>query len=124
MLDHELNELGRRMGLPGLAFSPQGLAALDVSGMGRLYFEKRQRHQVEELLLYLARPFPPHDSRLPERALAFCHYHHSHAFPLTAGIQDDTLILLIRLDQRQATAATLESAILTLAQAMNSLQEG
>ena len=43
MLDHELNAFGMRMGLPGLAFSPQGLVALDVSGMGRLYFEKQQR---------------------------------------------------------------------------------
>ena len=42
MLDHELNAFGMRMGLPGLAFSPQGLVALDVSGMGRLYFEKQQ----------------------------------------------------------------------------------
>ena len=32
MLDHELNAFGMRMGLPGLAFSPQGLVALDVSG--------------------------------------------------------------------------------------------
>ena len=67
MLDHELNAFGMRMGLPGLAFSPQGLVALDVSGMGRLYFEKQQRHGREELLVYLARPFPPHDSTLPER---------------------------------------------------------
>ena len=33
MLDHELNAFGMRMGLPGLAFSPQGLVALDVNGM-------------------------------------------------------------------------------------------
>ena len=46
MLNHELNTFGLRMGLPGLAFSPQGLVALDVSGMGRLYFEKQQRHGV------------------------------------------------------------------------------
>ena len=70
MLDHELNAFGMRMGLPGLAFSPQGLVALDVSGMGRLYFEKQQRHGQEELLVYLARPFPPHDSTLPDRPRA------------------------------------------------------
>ena len=28
MLDHELNAFGLRMGLPGLAFSPQGLLSL------------------------------------------------------------------------------------------------
>ena len=122
MLNHELNTFGLRMGLPGLAFSPQGLVALDVSGMGRLYFEKQQRHGEEELLVYLARPFPPHDSTLPERALALCHYRHARAFSLTAGMQGDNLILLTRLPERQATAALLEEAVMELARVMNHLQ--
>ena len=121
MLDHELNAFGLRMGLPGLAFSPQGLVALDVSGMGRLYFEKQQRHGEEELLGYLARPFPPHDSTLPERALALCHYRHARAFSLTAGMKGDNLILLTRLPERQATAALLEEAVMELARVMNHL---
>lgn len=122
MLNHELNTFGLRMGLPGLAFSPQGLVALDVSGMGRLYFEKQQRHGEEELLVYLARPFPPHDSTLPERALALCHYRHARAFSLTAGMKGDNLILLTRLPKRQATAALLEEAVMELARVMNHLQ--
>ena len=122
MLDHELNAFGMRMGLPGLAFSPQGLVALDVSGMGRLYFEKQQRHGQEELLVYLARPFPPHDSTLPERALALCQYRHAHALSLTAGMKGDTLILLTRLPERQTTAALLEEAVMELARVMNHLQ--
>ena len=122
MLDHELNAFGLRMGLPGLAFSPQGLVALDVSGMGRLYFEKQQRHGEEELLVYLARPFPPHDSTVPERALALCHYRHARVFSLTAGMKGDSLILLTRLPERQATAALLEEVVMELARVMNHLQ--
>ncbi len=122
MLDHELNELGKRMGLPGLSFSAAGLVALDVSGMGRLCLEKRQRRQTGELLVYLVQPCPPHDSGLPERALAFCHYHHGHAFPLMAGMQGDNLLLLVRLEERQVTAATLEAVIQALDTAMNTLQ--
>ena len=122
MLDHELNAFGMRIGLPGLGFSPQGLAALDVSGMGHLYFEKQQRHGDVELLVYLARPFPPHDSTLPERALALCHYRHARAFSLTAGMKGDTLILLTRLPERQVTAALLEEAVMELARVMNHLQ--
>ena len=122
MLDHELNAFGLRMGLPGLAFSPQGLVALDVSGMGRLYFEKQQLHGEEELLVYLARPFPPHDSTLPERALALCHYRHARVFSLTAGMKGDSLILLTRLPERQATAALLEEVVMELARVMNHLQ--
>lgn len=122
MLDHELNAFGTRMGLPGLTFSPQGLAALDVSGMGRLHFERQSRHGEEELLVYLARPFPPHDSGLPARALALCHWRHAPAFPLTAGLKDDTLILLVRLPERQVTAARLEEAVMELARAMDHIQ--
>lgn len=122
MLDHELNAFGMRMGLPGLAFSPQGLAALDVSGMGRLYFERQQRRGEEELLLYLSRPFPPYDGTLPERALALCHFRHASAFPLTAGMKGDILILLTRLPERQVTAALLEDAVMELARVMNHLQ--
>lgn len=122
MLDHELNAFGMRMGLPGLVFSPQGLVALDVSGMGRLYLEKQQRHGDVELLVYLARPFPPHDSTLPERALVLCHYRHARAFPLTAGMKGDTLLLLTRLPERQVTTALLEEAVMELARVMNHLQ--
>lgn len=122
MLDHELNAFGTRMGLPGLSFSPQGLAALDISGMGRLYFEKHQRHGEEEVLVYLARPFPPHDGALPERALALCHHRHARIFSLTAGMKGDSLILLTRLSERQATAPLLEEAVMELARVMNQLQ--
>lgn len=122
MLDHELDALWKRMGLPPLRFSPQGLIALDIDTMGRLHFERQQRHGEEELLLYLARPCPAHDRTLPERALALCHYHHARAFPLTAGMRGDTLILLTRLPERQATAARIETAVMELAQAMDDLQ--
>ena len=40
MLEQELNEFGRRMGLPALTFNSDGLAALDVERMGRLHLEK------------------------------------------------------------------------------------
>ena len=86
MLEQELNEFGRRMGLPGLSFSPDGLAALDVERMGRLHLEKGGKPGAEELLVYLARPCPAHDREAPERALELCHYRHPRPFPLSAGV--------------------------------------
>ena len=32
MIDHEIAELGRRMGMPGLTFPSSGIIALDVEG--------------------------------------------------------------------------------------------
>ena len=58
----------------------------------------------------------------PERALALCHFRHASAFPLTAGMKGDTLILLTRLPERQVTAALLEDAVMELARVMNHLQ--
>ena len=39
-----------------------------------------------------------------------------------AGMQGDNLLLLVRLEERQVTAATLEAVIQTLDTAMNTLQ--
>lgn len=40
MIDHELNELGRRLGLPGLALNDEGRLQLDMEGVGALSFER------------------------------------------------------------------------------------
>lgn len=124
MLDRELGEFGRRMGLPGLAFNGNGLAALDVSRVGRLHFEKCSSAGEPELLLYLARESPPHDRGLPERALAECHHGRPRPYPLTAGMAGDRLILLTRLPERQATAAEMEKAALFLKERMDHLNPG
>ena len=124
MLEQELNEFGRRKGLPGLSFSPSGLAALDVERMGRLHLEKSGKPGAEELLVYLARPCPAHDREAPERALALCHYRHPRPFPLSAGMHGDQLIMLTRLQEREVTAANLEKTALFLADAMNNVIQG
>lgn len=124
MLERELNEFGRRMGLLGLNFGPDGLVALDVERMGRLHLERGGRAGAEELLLYLARPFPAHDREAPERALTLCHYRYPRPFPLSAGIHGEQLIMLTRLTERDATAANMEKAVLMLADAMNKVNQG
>lgn len=124
MLERELNEFGRRMGLPGLNFGPDGLVALDVERMGRLHLERGGRAGAEELLLYLSRPFPAHDGEAPERALTLCHYRYPRPFPLSAGIHGEQLIMLTRLTERETTAANMEKAVLMLADAMNKVNQG
>ncbi len=121
MLERELSEFGRRMGLQELAFGQNGLVALDVERLGRLHLEKNERAGRTELLVYLARPCPAHDRQAPERALALCHYRHPRPFPLSAGVHGDQAIVLTRLPEREATAANLEKAVLLLADAMRTL---
>lgn len=121
MLEGELAEFGRRMGLPGLSFNDGGPVVLDVEGMGRLYLEKRETDGDAELLVYLARPCPPHDTDAPARSLALCHYRHARPFTLSAGLYREELIVLIRLDERESTAARIEQAVLLLAETMNAV---
>ena len=119
MLEQELNEFGRRMGLPALTFNSDGLAALDGERMGRLHLEKNGKPGTEELLIYLALPCPAHDREVSERALALCHYRHPRPFPLSAGVHGEQLIMLTRLPEREATAANMEKAVLFLADAVS-----
>ncbi len=109
------------MGLPGLSFNGGAPVALDVARMGRLYLEKRETGGGTELLVYLARPCPPHDTDAPARALALCHYRHARPLPLSAGLHKEQLIVLTRLGEREGTAARIEQAVLLLAETMNTV---
>lgn len=108
MLDREISEFGRRMGMPGFALSADnGVAALDVHGLGRVYFE---RHE-EELLIYLSSPALSHDSELPRRVLRLCGYQHAHPQPLYGGVHAGQVVLLTRVPERALTAAVLETSV-------------
>ncbi len=113
-LEHEIAQLGKRMGIPGLALSPDGVTALEIENMGRVYFERRP----EELLVYLARPAPPYDRDMPRR---ICHYGKAHPVPLSGGMHKGQAILLTRMPDRNATTASLENAVNYLAQQMNNV---
>jgi type III secretion system chaperone SycN len=114
-LDHEIAQLGRRMGIANLAFSSEGIMALDIAGMGRVYFERKP----DELLVYLARPAPAHASGMPRRLLTACHHGKAHPVPLSGGLHNGQAILLTRLAERSVTAAVLENCVNYLARQMN-----
>ncbi len=114
MLDREIFEFGRRMGMPEFALSASGVAALDVEGIGRLYLERGE--DGSELLLYLAVSVPAHDALIPRKALEMCSYSMAHPWPLYSGVHANQLVLLTRLGEREATAASLENAVHFLSQ--------
>ena len=59
MIEREIAEFGRRMGMPAFSLSPAGLAALDVERLGRLHLELAESAGERELLVYLARAVDP-----------------------------------------------------------------
>ena len=119
MLEREIAEFGRRMGIPSLAFGQNNLLALDVERMGRLHLEKQEKNGQAELLIYLVRPCPAYDSEAPARVLDLCHYRHRHPLTLCGGVHKDQIVLLTRLTEKEVTAAAVENAIKFLASVMD-----
>ena len=124
MLRTAIEQFGHRLGMDALSMSQQGIIALDVSGVGRLYLEISKNSGQEELLVYIIRPVTVYDQDLARRALAFCHYAHAHPWPVHAGVHKDNLLILVRLSERSATAQTIENAALFLANSLHSICEG
>lgn len=85
MIEREIAEFGRRMGMPAFSLSPAGLAALDVERLGRLHLELAENAGERELLVYLARAVPEYDVKAPRRVLERCHYRHADPMPLSGG---------------------------------------
>ena len=105
MIEREIAEFGRRMGMPAFSLSPAGLAALDVERLGRLHLELAENAGERELLVYLARAVPEYDVKAPRRVLERCHYRHADPMPLSGGVHKGNIVLLTRFPERQATAA-------------------
>ena len=118
-LQHELTSLAQRMGMTDLRLSSDGVAALDIQSVGRVYFEQ----QGESCLVYLARSVYAHDRHLARRILSLCHYDEGHPFPLHGGLHKDHALLLARLPERQVTAAELENMVRYLAGQMENLTQ-
>ena len=111
MFTHAIAQFGQRVHLPGLALSSEGVAALELQGLGRLYLEEGCENARRELLIYMCRPLPPHAAQCRRQALLLCAPAHNHPLPLTAGARGDQLLLLTRLTVPQATGAALENAV-------------
>ncbi|MCR5814064.1 MAG: CesT family type III secretion system chaperone [Desulfovibrio sp.] len=124
MLSTAINDFGHRLGMENLAIGPEGVLALDISEVGRLYLELSRKNGQEELLIYLSCPLPAHDPDLARRALAASHYAQAHPWPLWAGIHKDSLMVLVRLNERQATGQTLENVALFLSESLKRICEG
>jgi type III secretion system chaperone SycN len=113
---HVIAEFGRRMGLPTLAPERDQPVQLHIEGMGSLFIEETE----EDILLYLARDFPPHDRGAPRRALALCRSGPARPFPVQAGLyKNNTLIFLTRFTPKTFSLQGLEQAVPFLARLLD-----
>jgi type III secretion system chaperone SycN len=114
--EHVIAEFGRRMGLPSLTIGRDKPVQLHIEGMGALFIEEAG----EEILLYLARDFPPHDQDAPRRALALCRPELARPFPVHAGLhRDNTLVFLTRFTAETFSLQDLERAVPALSRLLD-----
>ena len=107
MLEQELAEFGRRLGLGRLTPPPSGPLSLEIGELGLLSLETLDGGGV---LISLAVPLPVHDRGRLVRTLRLCAPDQGQPWPLACGLRRDHLIFLIRLPQAGLTAADLENA--------------
>lgn len=122
MIEREIAEFGRRMGMSDFSLSEEGLAALDVERLGRLYLERgpdQPERYDRDLLVYLTRPVPDYDAKAPHRVLERCHYRYADPLPLSGGVHSGRIVLLTRFPERETTAAGIERAVRFLAAIMD-----
>jgi type III secretion system chaperone SycN len=114
-------EFGARMGLPDLPLEPGKPVQLHISGMGTLFMESSE----EEILVYLARTFPPHDQDVPRRALLLCRPDPARPFPVYAGLyKENTLLFLTRFPEEQFSVQCLEQAVPVLSSLLDRALRG
>jgi type III secretion system chaperone SycN len=116
MHEHIIAEFGRRIGLPSLTIERDKPAQLHIEGMGTLFIEEAG----EDILLYLARDFPPYDRDAPRRALALCRPGLARPFPVYAGLyKNNTLVFLTRFTQKGFSLQGLEQAVPVLSRLLD-----
>ena len=110
--EHIITEFGRRIGLPSLALGRDKPVQLHIEGMGTLCLEEGE----EEILVSLARDFPPHDQDAPRRALALCRPELARPFQVSAWLyKSNTLVFLTRFTTKTFSLQSLEQAVPVLA---------
>ena len=118
MLAYEIKAFGQRLGLESLALSQDGVAQLNIDGIGSFFLELTEKHGRRELLAYLSAQLPDHDADTPRRLLEACDYRRALPMPLAAGVFSGRAVLLTRIQDQEVTASTIENALRFLAETL------
>ena len=113
MIEHEIAEFGRRLGIAHLEFNEQDLISLHVADVGDIFLEKKG----ETLFLTLAEEGEA-GAAAYEKLLRIINWRRLPQLVVTAGIAKGRRMLVTRMEAEKATAAGLENALRLLMQIM------
>jgi type III secretion system chaperone SycN len=111
-VDDAVDAFGRGMGLPRLTLPDSGALRLAFERRGTLFIERAD----DDILLYLQRAYTHASMATLSRALDACHWRHNRPFQVRAGLKEDSLVLLLRIEARDVALDRLERAFLLLGQ--------
>ena len=114
MLDYELNEFGRRLGLSGIDLSG-GPLSMGIEGIGTLTLEVRDAPEGRELLVMLSAPFPESDTERLRALLAASDWRSNPPYTVSTGALRDKAFALVRIPEDEVKAAAVENALRYLA---------
>lgn len=115
MIDFELNEFGRRLGMPGLELNENAAAGVTIEGLGVLTFERVETPEGQaELLVSLSRPIESTEAGRFGALLERLDWRRHPVFTFSAGLFRDRLILSTRLNESAVTARMLENVLRAL----------
>ena len=101
-----------------LALNDDGMAQLNIEGIGSFFLERQEKSGQRHLLVYLSAPVQEYDAESCRRLLEHCDYRRAYPLPLSTGVFSGKAVLLTYLDEQKATAADIENAFRFLAEIM------
>jgi len=119
MLNYEIQSFGQRLGLESFSLNSEGMAQLNIEGIGSFFLELDDKNGRNELLVYLSVQLQDHDVTTPRRLLEACDYRRANPMPLSVGVFSSRAILLTRMDVQRATAASIENSLRFLADVLH-----
>lgn len=123
-----LAEYGRQLGIEGFSLGQHGVAQLQLESGALIAIEPVRRGEAEEVLVYVIHPLRFDAATLRRRALEKVHYANGGLYPVqvaTRGEGSDTsLLLVVRLPEREFTLPVLGRAVDFLERWFNELQSG
>ncbi len=121
MLEREIYEFGKRLGMDGLALNDQGLVVIDIDNLGRLHLEKAENKDI--LFIYLSLPYESYNDIIPRKVLEICSYLNGHPIPISGGVYDNWVSLLSEQDSNKINASNIENIVRYLASLLEQIFE-
>ncbi len=114
VIDFEIGEFGKRLGIDCLALNERSAAGLVIEGVGTLTLERLESPPdagEPELLVALSRTIEPSEAARFGALLSRIHWRRHPAATLCAGLFRNELIVSTRIEERRVTASALENML-------------